>query len=143
MPNIASVMKGEILRLARKEVRKEIESLKNAAAQFRSDIASLKRTVAGLERLVARHEKSSPREMKPLDGSGDASGVRFSAKGFASHRKRLGLSASEMGALLGVSAQTVYHWESGKTKPRKQQVVAVASLRKMGKRQAREFLAKS
>ena len=142
MPNIASVLKGEILRLARKEVRKEIESLKKASAQFRSDISSLKRTVAGLEKMNVRLQKSSTKKVAIKDDSSDAN-VRFSVKGFASHRKRLGLSAAEMGALLGVSAQTVYHWETGKTKPRKQQLVVIASLRKMGKRQARERLSKA
>ena len=87
MPNIASVMKGEILRLSRKEVRKELESLKKAAAQFRSDIASLKRTVAGLEKLNLRLQEPSLKK-RAVDGdSGDSSVVRFSAKGFASHRK--------------------------------------------------------
>ena len=46
MPNIASVLKDEILRLARKEVRSELEGLKKASGQYRSDIASLKRQVA-------------------------------------------------------------------------------------------------
>ena len=43
MPNIASILKDEILRLARKEVRIEIEGLKNASAKYRSDISDLKR----------------------------------------------------------------------------------------------------
>ena len=48
MPNIASVLKDEILRLARKEVRRELEGLKKASAQYRSDIAALKRQVIAL-----------------------------------------------------------------------------------------------
>lgn len=54
--------------------------------------------------------------------------------GFAALRKKLGISAAEMGKLLGVSAQSVYHWESGKTKPRASQLQAIAAVRKMGKR---------
>ena len=57
MPNIASVLKDEILRLARKEVRTATESLKKASAAYRSDIASLKRQVAALEKQLARGEK--------------------------------------------------------------------------------------
>ena len=36
MPDIMSVLKTEILRLARKEVRNETESLKKASAQYLS-----------------------------------------------------------------------------------------------------------
>jgi DNA-binding transcriptional regulator YiaG len=47
-----------------------------------------------------------------------------------------------MGILLGVSAQTVYHWEAGKSRPRQQQLIAIAALRKLGKRKALAQLAK-
>jgi len=65
--------------------------------------------------------------------------LRFRAKGFAALRKKLGISAAEMGKLLEVSAQSVYHWESGKTKPRVRQLEAISAVRKMSKR---EILAK-
>lgn len=52
----------------------------------------------------------------------------------AALRKKLGLSAADMGKLIGVSAQSVYHWETGKTKPRASQLKAIAEVRKMGKR---------
>jgi hypothetical protein len=40
VPNIASVLKEEIARVARKEVRSETENLKKASAQYRSEIAT-------------------------------------------------------------------------------------------------------
>jgi len=43
MANIESVLKEEITRLARKEIRKETEGLKKASAQYRTEIAALKR----------------------------------------------------------------------------------------------------
>jgi hypothetical protein len=45
MPNIATILKAEILRLARKEVRSEVEGLKKASTLYRSEIAALKRRV--------------------------------------------------------------------------------------------------
>jgi DNA-binding transcriptional regulator YiaG len=140
MPNIVSVLKEEILRLARKEVRTETESLKKAVAQFRSDIAGLKKRAAALEKQTARAEKKAPGNASPEAAEGN-SRIRFSAKGLATQRQKLGLSAADMGALLGVSAQTVYHWEAGKTKPRTQQLAAVATLRGLGKRKAKAQLA--
>jgi DNA-binding transcriptional regulator YiaG len=141
MPNIASVLKEEILRLARKEVRTETESLKKSVAQFRSDIAGLKRRAAALEKQLARAEKKAPGKASMQEGAEGTTRTRFSAKGLATQRQKLGLSAADMGALLGVSAQTVYNWEAGKSKPRAQQLAAIATLRGMGKRKAKAQLA--
>jgi len=141
MPNIASVLKDEVVRLARKEVRRELEGLKKASAQYRSDIAELKRRVALLDKKNARLEKTTVSKASLPSEDAGATRVRFSAKGLATHRQRLGLSAADMGALLGVSAQSIYHWESGKSKPRVQQLSAIATLRSMGKRQAKARLA--
>jgi DNA-binding transcriptional regulator YiaG len=68
--------------------------------------------------------------------------LRFRAGGFATLRKRLGLSAEAMGKLLGVSGQSVYHWESGKASPRSSQLPAIAAVRKLGKREAQARLSK-
>ena len=62
--------------------------------------------------------------------------VRFSPLWVKSHRQRLGLSAQDYGRLVGVSALTVYNWESGKSKPRKEALAAVAAVRGLGKREA-------
>jgi DNA-binding transcriptional regulator YiaG len=45
-----------------------------------------------------------------------------------------------MGTLVGVSAQTIYNWEAGKSRPRQQQLAALAAVRGMGKRQIKERL---
>jgi DNA-binding transcriptional regulator YiaG len=140
MPNIASILKVEIARLARKELRTETEGLKKAAAQYRSDLSALKRKVASLEKLVARLEKKAPGRGTPQASEEEATRTRFSAKGLASKRQKLGLSAAEMGALLNVSAQTIYNWEAEKSKPRQAQLAAIAAVRSMGKRQAKARL---
>lgn len=143
MPNIASVLKDEILRLARKEVRSELEGLKKASGQYRSDIAALKRQVAVLEKQLGRVEKKGPMKVA-VEAVGDESAhFRFSAPRFAKQRQKLGLSAAEMGALIGVSVQTIYHWESGKTRPRQSQLAAIAAIRKLGKREIKAQMAKS
>jgi DNA-binding transcriptional regulator YiaG len=67
--------------------------------------------------------------------------LRFRASGLAGHRKRLGLSASDFGSLLGVSGQSVYKWEAGEVKPRRSQLQAIAAVRKLGRREAEARLA--
>jgi DNA-binding transcriptional regulator YiaG len=140
MPNIASVLKDEILRLARKEVRTATEGLKKASAAYRSDIAGLKRQVAALEKQLARGEKKRAAASEQAEPSGAAAPIRFSAKRLARQREKLGLSAADMGLLLGVSAQTVYNWEAEKSRPRATQLAAIAALRGIGKRQVKARL---
>ena len=66
--------------------------------------------------------------------------IRFSAKSLIAQRRRLGLSAAAMARLLGVSALSVYKWESGNTRPRAKQIEAIAALRSMGKREVAQRL---
>ena len=141
--NIASVLKSEISRVTRKEVRAETQSLKKASTQHRADIAVLKRRMSELERLVARLSKGAVKKASEPAPTEAASKVRFSAKGLAAQRKRLGLSAASLGKILGVSGASIYLWEEGKTRPRAAQLPAIAALRKMGKREAVARLAKA
>jgi DNA-binding XRE family transcriptional regulator len=145
MPSFADQLKSEIARLARKEVRSETRALKKANAQYRADIAALKRRLAELERALARLSKGGarvPSRSQTTDGgeSPAAQGLRFRVAGFASLRKKLGLSAAEMGKLIGVSAQSIYHWETGKSRPRASQLAAIAAVRKLGKREVAQRL---
>lgn len=139
MPNIASVLKAEIARIARKELRTGNQATQRAVASHRKQIADLKRQLLALRREVAslrKHQVKST-ELKSQD-SGPS--LRFRAEGFAQHRKRLGLSAREVGQLIGASALSVYKWEQGKARPRANHLEAIATLRKMGKREAMQRL---
>lgn len=143
MPNIASVLKEEITRLARKEIRGDIADLRKALATQRSDIAELKRKNRELEQTVRRLQKASG-TAPPAPSAGpkpEASGLRFSAKGLATHRKRLGLSVADVGLLVGASDQSVYLWEAGTVRPRAKHLPAIAALRTLGKREAAARLA--
>jgi len=140
MPNIAAVFKEEILRLARKEVRRQTNALKKASAQYRKDIAQMKRRVSDLQRKVIPLEKQVLKNAPSPTAEIDADHVRFTAKGLRSQRKRLELSAENYGKLIGVTGQTIYSWEGETSHPRKQQVARIASLRRLGKREARARL---
>lgn len=137
MPNIGTVLKDEIARVARKQQRAELASLKKSVAQYRSQIAQLKRRMQALEQLVRRQARGGGRAAAAAaEQDDDGPSLRFSAKGLAAQRKRLGLSAASVAKILGVSALSVYKWESGKTRPRARQLEAISALRKMGKREA-------
>lgn len=142
MANIASFLKAEISRIARKEIRTETQTLKKASTQYRSDIAALKRRIAEQDRLIAKLRKSKP-AARAVEQDEEGPQLRFRADGFASLRKKLGLSAADMGKLLGVSLQTIYHWEKGQSKPRASQLQGIAEVRKLGKRGAAARLAEA
>lgn len=136
MPNIASVLKDEITRLARKELRAQTDSLKKALTASRSEIAALKKRVQELEssmkRVGAAARKATPTVAVDA-ASEESNGLRFRAAGMAANRKRLGLSAADFGLLVGTTGQSIYAWETGKSKPRPQNLAAIAALRGIGK----------
>ena len=142
MANVATVLKEEIIRLARKEVRTEVAGLKKASVQYRTEIAALKRRVVSLEQQLSRLGKATTQSVEVIAEPDTETKVRFVAKGFKSLRQRLGLSAEVIGALLDVSAQTIYSWESGRSSPRKQQMPKIAMLRGMSKREVSAILDK-
>ena len=140
MPNVASILKSEIMRIARKEIRAEVESLKKSVTSHRSEIAALKRRSEALEKELKRVHKSAPQpESAPIEETGKA--IRFSAKRLAAQRQRLGLSADAVGLLVGTSGQSVYNWEAGKARPRASHLPAIAALRTLSKTQAADILA--
>ena len=83
--------------------------------------------------LEAREKKRASQQPMPAKGNG----IRFRSDGLRSHRAKLELSAKDYGKLLGgVSPKTIYLWESGESRPRRAQVVRLASVRGIGKREA-------
>lgn len=136
MPNIASVLKQEIVRIARKEVRGETQTLRKQVSQYRSQIAALKRRLQAVEKQGRKRARAGVEALEGESTEEGQAGLRFRAKGFAAHRQRLGLSAREMALLLGVSQISVYKWEQGKVRPRAGQLAAIAAVRKLGKREA-------
>ena len=141
MPNIASLLKLEITRLSRREVRKTIEGTRKASAVHRRDIAALKRTVAALQRQVGMLEKRAAKSPPaPAAAALPERPVRFQARGLRSLRARLGLSAPQLARLLGVSEQSIYNWETRKATPRKEQLAAIIAMRGLGKREVQQRL---
>ena len=117
MTNLAGTFKVEMARIGRKEMRTQIEALKKSNSTNRAEIAFLKKRAGSLEREVKLLIKALPRKSPDLlDRSEHVQ--RFSPKGLASHRQRLGLSAADAGLLLGTSGQSIYNWKAGTSRRR-------------------------
>lgn len=140
MPNIATVLKQEITRLARKEAKAHVEPLRKANAQYRKDIAELKRQLGAMKKRVDYLDAQERKRLRKPVSVSEAEGRRFSPGWLKAHRHRLGLAAADYAELVGVSPQTIYNWEHGRSKPRKEQLAALAAIRRIGKREAQRRL---
>jgi len=136
MANIGTLLKQEISRLSRKELRSEIGAMRKASAQYRRDIAALKRQSADLIRKVSLLSGKVLKAPRAAAEESETKPMRFVPKGLRSHRDRLGFSAAEYGKLVGVSAQSIYNWERGAASPRVSQLAVLTTVRGMGKREA-------
>jgi DNA-binding transcriptional regulator YiaG len=141
MANLAQVLKHEIVRLARKQVREETGSMRKAVSQYRTDIAELKRLTKEQQRRIAFLESQESKRARTVKAPTEEIGrVRFSAKGLRSHREKLGISAADYASLVGVSTQTIYLWEREQTRPRRSQIPTLVAVRKLGVREAQRRL---
>jgi DNA-binding transcriptional regulator YiaG len=93
-----------------------------------------------IEEIRARERARSDRKKRSSSASSAEDGPRFSPVWVSRQRQKLGLSAADFGRLVGVSGLSIYNWEKGKVRPRRKQVEALASLRGVGKREARRRL---
>ena len=140
MPNLGTVLNQEIRRLARRELRQEIDHLRKGLAQQRRDIASLKQQLAAQDRTIRFLQKREKRRLEEKPAEQLAQNARFSPARLRSHRERLELSAANYARLVGVSAQSIYLWEQGNARPRAKQLAALVAVRGIGKREAQRRL---
>ena len=122
------------MRLARKEVRAQTSSARKSLTQLRAANAELKRETSSLRTKLARLERRSNSDAGRKPSADEPRKMRFNAKGLATHRTKLGISAADYGKLVGVTGQTIYKWEQGGAKPRMSQLTALSSVRGLGKR---------
>lgn len=140
MTKLADVLKDEVRRLARKEVKTASGQTTKTLSRYRKDIAELKRQNAVQARRIAVLEA---RRSTSQDVASDEKALRFSPRSVRTQRERLGVSAADYGALVGVSGVTIYNWEQGKARPKAAQLAALAAVRGIGKRDAQARLAEA
>jgi len=141
MPDVGSLLKSEIRRLAKKEARVAVAHAQRRVAQHRRDIAKLRHIIQDQATRIARLEAAG-RNPALADGKqlDLPDGARFSPRSLKAQRKRLGLSAALYGKLVGVTGQTVYAWEHRHSRPRPTQMAAWYASRSLSKQQAMERL---
>jgi len=138
--SIMKELQSEITRLARKEIKKELEPVKRVNATQRGYIADLRRDVTELQKEVARLKKAAGKATPVVDEEA-VKGFWISGKGVVSLRNKLGLTQAGLADLAGVSTQSVVKWEKvdGKIPFRQQETAArMQQIRGMNKSEAWE-----
>lgn len=133
--SLINALKSEIARVARKELKEELLSLRKAATLHRSEIAALKRQVKALTSSV-KGLLIATRAQKPaaVPAEETLSRFRFSAERFKAWRQKMNITQAETALLLGSSAVSVFKWEDD-THPRNAQLTRIAEVMKLGKRE--------
>ena len=143
MSTLALALKDEIRRLARKEIKIQTARTNRAVAQYRREIARLKRQHLEYDKkLAAMRNKAAKGEALPDENELESS-LRFSSKSVRAQRRRTGLSAADYAKLAGVSPLTIYNWEHNKSRPRQGQFATLVALRGLGRREAKAKLLES
>jgi DNA-binding transcriptional regulator YiaG len=143
MSSLIISLKSEIARVARKELKEELQALRKATTAHRSEIAALKRQVKSLASALKATTKASRSSSKDtVVDEPSAPGIRFSAARLAALRAKLGITQAQMATLLGVSYLSVHKWEAGASKPRAAQLQKIAVVMKLGKREVQKALEK-
>ncbi len=143
MGTFEGIIKSEIARLAKREVRKNLVPLGQDVRSLKSTVSQLRKTVLVLERLTAQQQKELGKRKIPLEATPEeVKKSRFSPALIRSLRKHLGISQKELAILSGVTVGAVAMWESGKFKPKDEKKAVIVALRKLSRREVRKLLEK-
>jgi hypothetical protein len=134
VPNVLKALRAEIRQMARNETKRASNPIREQIRDLRRTLTSIERRIAGLK--AAPVGRSAPPRASSTLGA-DGRRARFAPALVRQHRDKLGLSRKAYAKLLGVSSLSIYFWETGRTHPRRDAVLAWQDLRKQGVRELR------
>jgi DNA-binding transcriptional regulator YiaG len=141
MGKVEGIIKTEIVRLAKREIRKISVPLGRDVWSLKSAVSQLRKAVLTLQRITASQQKELEKRKVPLEATTEEIKVsRFSPRLIRSLRGHLGITQRELATLTGVTVGAAHHWESGKFKPNMKKKAVMVALRKLGRREVRKLL---
>jgi DNA-binding transcriptional regulator YiaG len=143
MGKFEGIIKSEIVRLAKREVRKISVPLGRDVWSLKSAVSQLRKAVLSLQRITAHQQKELEKGEMPLQAAPEEVKVsRFSPRLIRSLRGHLGLTQKELAILTGVTVGAVHLWESGQFKPSEKKKAVIVALRKLGRREVKKLVEK-
>jgi DNA-binding transcriptional regulator YiaG len=141
MGKVEGIIKSEIVRLAKREVRKVSVPLGRDLRSLKSVVSQLRRTVLGLQRITASQQKELQKGKAVLEAPPEeVKESRFSPRLIRSLRRHLAITQKELAVLTGVTVGAVHLWESGQFKPSMKKKGVMVALRKLGRREVKKLL---
>jgi DNA-binding transcriptional regulator YiaG len=141
MGKVEGVIKSEIMRLAKKEVRKVSGPLGRDVRSLKSVVSQLRKAVLGLQRITTSQQKELQKGKAVLEAPPEeVKESRFSPRLIRSLRRHLGITQKELAVLAGVTVGAVHLWESGQFKPSVKKKAVMVALRKLGRREVKKLL---
>jgi DNA-binding transcriptional regulator YiaG len=140
MPRIESIIKSEIQRLAKHEVRTVFRPLRKEVWGMKVKLSNLLRGFGALNRLAKEISKTKRSEPKLAASPEEVKASRFTPERIRRLRMKLGISQRGLGNIVGATGAAVALWESGKSKPQGEKKVALVALRKVKKRDVTKML---
>jgi DNA-binding transcriptional regulator YiaG len=146
MTTFSDAFRSEVVRMARKELKPELQGMRKALSSHRSEIAALKREVKSLTSLLKAaqrvvKETAAPADDEPAPARKGGRKWVFKPEALAAKRAELGISTKEMITLLQASPASLNRWETGKSSPRAAQLERIRLVLGLGKRKALALLA--
>jgi len=146
MTTFSNAFRSEVVRMARKELKPELQGMRKALTSQRSEIAALKREVKALTSQLKAAQRvvkatAAPVEEAPAQARKGGRKWVFKPEALAAKRAELGISAKEMITLLQASPASLNRWETGKSTPRAAQAARIQLVLGLGKRKALALLA--
>ena len=141
MGKVESIIKSEIIRLAKGEMRKISIPLGRDVRLMKNTVSQVRKSVLALERFAAHQQKElSKREIRLEATPEEVKKSRLSPRLIKSLRKHLGITQKELAILTGVTIGAAHQWEIGKFNPKPEKKAAFVALRKLGRGEVKKLL---
>ena len=142
MPNIDQLLNDKIKRITPSAIRREVNTVAKQVRELKREVSRFTKVNVALEkqvsRLIAQADKKAAKGIRASEA--EVEGARIGPRSIAATRKKLKLGRREFGLLAGVSANSIYLWETGESKPSGRSRAALVGLRKIGVRDAKRML---
>jgi DNA-binding transcriptional regulator YiaG len=141
MAKFETMIKSEMVRLAKREVRKICVPLRSDVWSLKSAVSKLHKSVLMLQRITASQQKELEKGKMLLEAPPEeVKESRFSPRLIKSLRGHLAITQKELAILTDVTVGAVHLWESGRFKPSMKKKAVMVALRKLGRREVRKLL---
>ena len=143
MANLLQLLKSEIVKISRNEIKSAFSLLINSNSSLERTVSELKNRLAALEN--QKKSFSAPVEktkIQPKPFTGNSTEVWFTAKTIKALRNKLGVSQENFGKLIGISGQAVLVMEKkkGKFNLRAKTLSGYLAVQKLNKEKAQQLV---